>query len=265
MSIGIPGHSCVNGRLWALLAATIVSVAPLAFANAQPEGAVPERKSWYWLYTERLTTPMRTTSIAQRAVLEQGRRTQRTCRRCGRTYESVAELNRQRACYNCIDRHVQNGHGEEVALVWEGEPVAPRTSHLAPGTSYAREPEIRHHRAPAPGDRNQHHVGALEVAMDDPGPVRRLERRAHLERERQHLAGLHPAAAAHPAPSARAPPAPRCSAPARRGCRPPPARAAVPRARHSDSRAAPFSRSPRVPGCRSRPPPSPRRTRSGTW
>src|SRR5262245_31249761 len=27
------------------------------------------------------------------------------------------------ACYNCVDRHVQAGHGEEVALVWEGEPI----------------------------------------------------------------------------------------------------------------------------------------------
>jgi acetyl-CoA synthetase len=27
------------------------------------------------------------------------------------------------ACYNCIDRHVEAGHGEKVALIWEGEPV----------------------------------------------------------------------------------------------------------------------------------------------
>jgi len=24
------------------------------------------------------------------------------------------------ACYNCVDRHVENGHGDEVALIWEG-------------------------------------------------------------------------------------------------------------------------------------------------
>lgn len=47
------------------------------------------------------------------------------------------------ACYNCADRHVQSGHGDEVALVWEGEPVTPRTSHPAPGSAYAHEPEIR--------------------------------------------------------------------------------------------------------------------------
>jgi acetyl-CoA synthetase len=47
------------------------------------------------------------------------------------------------ACYNCVDRHVQAGFGEETALVWEGEPVAPRTSHAAPGSRYAAEPEIR--------------------------------------------------------------------------------------------------------------------------
>ncbi len=27
------------------------------------------------------------------------------------------------ACYNCVDRHVQAGHGEETAIIWEGEPV----------------------------------------------------------------------------------------------------------------------------------------------
>ncbi len=24
------------------------------------------------------------------------------------------------ACYNCVDRHVENGHGEETAIIWEG-------------------------------------------------------------------------------------------------------------------------------------------------
>ncbi len=47
------------------------------------------------------------------------------------------------ACYQCLDRHVLGGFGEQVALVWEGEPVAPRTSHSAPGSKYAEEPEIR--------------------------------------------------------------------------------------------------------------------------
>ncbi|HVU65243.1 MAG TPA: acetate--CoA ligase, partial [Phycisphaerales bacterium] len=47
------------------------------------------------------------------------------------------------ACYNCVDRHVQSGHGEDVAMVWEGEPVAPRTSHASAGSRYANEPEIR--------------------------------------------------------------------------------------------------------------------------
>ena len=28
-----------------------------------------------------------------------------------------AKLN---ACYNCIDRHVEEGHGEEIGLIWEG-------------------------------------------------------------------------------------------------------------------------------------------------
>ncbi len=47
------------------------------------------------------------------------------------------------ACYNCVDRHVQSGHGEEPAIIWEGEPLGPRTSHATAGTNYAREPEIR--------------------------------------------------------------------------------------------------------------------------
>lgn len=47
------------------------------------------------------------------------------------------------ACYNCVDRHVQSGHGDEVAMIWEGEPVTPRTSHPSPGSIYAQEPEIR--------------------------------------------------------------------------------------------------------------------------
>src|SRR5262245_59688448 len=38
------------------------------------------------------------------------------------------------ACYNSVDRHVQAGFGEQTAIVWEGEPVTPRTSHPAPGS-----------------------------------------------------------------------------------------------------------------------------------
>ncbi len=47
------------------------------------------------------------------------------------------------ACYNCVDRHVQAGYGDQVAIVWEGEPTGPRTSHPAPGSRYASEPETR--------------------------------------------------------------------------------------------------------------------------
>ncbi len=35
-------------------------------------------------------------------------------------------------CYNCVDRQVEAGHGDEVAIVWEGEPVGAKG-----------EPEIR--------------------------------------------------------------------------------------------------------------------------
>jgi len=41
---------------------------------------------------------------------------------------SGGELN---ACYNCVDRHVESGHGAQTAIVWEGEPM--------PGS----QPEIR--------------------------------------------------------------------------------------------------------------------------
>lgn len=27
-------------------------------------------------------------------------------------------------CYNCVDRHVADGHGDEIGLIWEGEPVS---------------------------------------------------------------------------------------------------------------------------------------------
>jgi acetyl-CoA synthetase len=47
------------------------------------------------------------------------------------------------ACYNCVDRHVQAGHGQETAIIWEGEPVTPRTGHPAPGSQYAPDPQIR--------------------------------------------------------------------------------------------------------------------------
>jgi acetyl-CoA synthetase len=50
---------------------------------------------------------------------------------------------RLNACYNCVDRHVSAGFGDETALVWEGEPVAVRTGHPAPGSKYIPTPEIR--------------------------------------------------------------------------------------------------------------------------
>src|ERR1041385_7797396 len=29
-------------------------------------------------------------------------------------------------CFNCVDRHVEAGHGDKVAFFWEGEPVGER-------------------------------------------------------------------------------------------------------------------------------------------
>ncbi|MFP6902252.1 MAG: AMP-binding protein, partial [Verrucomicrobiia bacterium] len=32
------------------------------------------------------------------------------------------------ACYNCVDRHVEDGHGDDTALIWEGnDPTESRT------------------------------------------------------------------------------------------------------------------------------------------
>ncbi len=53
------------------------------------------------------------------------------------------EAGKLNACYNCVDRHVQAGHGEDIAIIWEGEPLGPFTHHPAPGSKYAHEPEIR--------------------------------------------------------------------------------------------------------------------------
>jgi acetyl-CoA synthetase len=47
------------------------------------------------------------------------------------------------ACHNCVDRHVASGHGDDVALIWEGEPILPITSHGIRGDNYARGPEVR--------------------------------------------------------------------------------------------------------------------------
>ncbi len=45
------------------------------------------------------------------------------------------------ACYNCVDRHVQSGHGDELAILWEGEPDTRGAG--APGVASAFEPEVR--------------------------------------------------------------------------------------------------------------------------
>jgi len=47
------------------------------------------------------------------------------------------------ACYNCVDRHVQAGFGECEAIIWEGEPVSPRTNHPSSASHYSSEPEVR--------------------------------------------------------------------------------------------------------------------------
>jgi len=52
-------------------------------------------------------------------------------------------------CFNCVDRHVEAGHGNEVAIIWEGEPLGPRAGASAPrragdrGDDRAEGPELR--------------------------------------------------------------------------------------------------------------------------
>jgi DNA polymerase-3 subunit epsilon len=83
--------------------------------DASPAGAVPSRDGWYWLYSEAQTTPMREASPAQREVLERGRRTQRTCTRCDREYASVADLDRGRVCYACLNEEEARAEAERDA------------------------------------------------------------------------------------------------------------------------------------------------------
>ena len=44
--------------------------------------------------------------------------------RRSRSGSSAAQLN---VAYNCLDRHVEAGHGDQVAIHWEGEPGDTRT------------------------------------------------------------------------------------------------------------------------------------------
>ena len=43
-------------------------------------------------------------------------------------------------CYNCIDRQVKAGHGDRIALVWEGEPMRPEPGAAADAPA---RPEVR--------------------------------------------------------------------------------------------------------------------------
>lgn len=49
---------------------------------------------------------------------------------------------RLNACYNCVDRHVQAGFGDQTALIWEGEPIA-TGSPGAPSPENTPAPEIK--------------------------------------------------------------------------------------------------------------------------
>jgi DNA polymerase III epsilon subunit-like protein len=98
-------------------------------ADVAPQGAFPSRTDWYWLYSEAQTTPMREASLAQREVLERGRRTQRTCVQCGRTYESAALLD-DRVCFDCIlqagarEVEVRNAKARAHASAWARQLLA---------------------------------------------------------------------------------------------------------------------------------------------
>jgi len=84
-------------------------------ADAQPLAVYQTQREWYSLYIQDQTAPMREASPAQRAVLERGRLTQRTCTRCGREYASVADLDRGRVCYACLNEEEARAEAERDA------------------------------------------------------------------------------------------------------------------------------------------------------
>jgi DNA polymerase III epsilon subunit-like protein len=98
-------------------------------SGALPSGVVPQRDKgyWYYLYAEEQTVPMREPSQAQRTVLERGRTTQLTCKRCGRVCEHKSSLNRNRICYVCIDE-----------ARYKREQARDKVAH-AEATAFARE------------------------------------------------------------------------------------------------------------------------------
>ncbi|MFG0242963.1 MAG: acetate--CoA ligase [Phycisphaerales bacterium JB054] len=44
-------------------------------------------------------------------------------------------------CYNCVDRQIESGHGDDMAIVWEGEPLIAKGAHAREPA--ATSPEIR--------------------------------------------------------------------------------------------------------------------------
>jgi DNA polymerase III subunit epsilon len=92
-------------------------------ADAQPLAVYQTQREWYSLYIQDQTAPMREASPAQKAVLERGRLTQRTCTRCGREYGSAADLDRRRVCYVCLN--------EEAARAEEARDAQARASAIA--------------------------------------------------------------------------------------------------------------------------------------
>ncbi|MFG0258872.1 MAG: AMP-binding protein, partial [Phycisphaerales bacterium JB041] len=44
-------------------------------------------------------------------------------------------------CYNCVDRQIDSGHGDDMAIVWEGEPLIAKGAHAREPAATA--PEIR--------------------------------------------------------------------------------------------------------------------------
>ena len=65
------------------------------------------------------------------------------------------ELN---VAYNCVDRHVEAGHGDQVAIHWEGEPGDTRTLTYADlqrrGLPGRQRADRARRRRPATGSRS---------------------------------------------------------------------------------------------------------------
>ena len=100
--------------------------------------------------------------------------------------------------YNCLDRHVADGHGDQVAFLWEGEPGDSHAQSVDPPAPYAASgPRRRHAGASVASPRRGGSGGGRSGAAQpwrthraDPGSHRRSQHARRLcPGQRRHRAG----------------------------------------------------------------------------